>query len=296
MADNTDEEHLDNPTNSQSENHPDDFIATIDSESIKPNQETENMEVHAHDLHKAPGHGWKHYIFEFLMLFFAVSLGAYVENLRESSLHKEEVKTHINSLVSDLQTDISLFESGIDRNNYGAQMADSLIELLHSDISNTTDIYVAARTVTANLGYSYTNSKSFDQMKSSGLLRYIKPNYLLDSIGSYYVSFQWLNNQTELLRLKMDEIHKKNALLFDSYVFQQMMNNGIENGRNQRTIIKKPAVKPVLLSTNPIDINTVSLNYHYYSSTIKFFLNKSLEQRNRAIRLVKLIKKEYLLE
>jgi hypothetical protein len=296
MASNTEEEHFENPTKTQSENPPDEIISIVDTETINPNQETEKMEVHAHDLHKSPGHGWKHYMFEFLMLFFAVSLGAYVENLRESILHKEEVKTHINSLVADLRTDISLLESGLDRNKYSVQMADSLIELLHSNISNTADIYVAARTVTANLGYSYTNSKSFDQMKSSGLLRYIKPNYLLDSIGSYYVSFQWMSNQTELLRLKMDEIHKKNALLFDSYVFQQMMNNGIENSSNLRTIINKPSVKPVLLSTNPNDINTVSLNYHYYSSTQKFFINKTLEQRDRAIRLVELIKKEYPVE
>ena len=293
MAENTDEEHLGNPPIAQSENPPDEITTSVNTETINPNQETENMEVHAHDLHKAPGHGWKHYMFEFLMLFFAVSLGAYVENLRESILHKEEVKTHINSLVADLQTDISLLESGLDRNKYSGQMADSLIELLHSDISNTVDIYVAARTVTANLAYIYTNSKSFDQMKSSGLLRYIKPNYLLDSIGSYYVSFQWLINQNELLRLKIDEIQKKNALLFDSYVFQQMIKNRIEKGSNRRTIINKPSVKPVLLSTNPNDINTLSLNYHYYSSVLKFFINKSLQQRDRAIRLVELIKKEY---
>ena len=255
-----------------------------------------DMEVH-HHTHASHGKkNWKNYFWEFLMLFLAVSLGAYVENLRESSLHKEEVKTHIVSLLSDLQTDISLFESGIDRNTYGAKMADSLIELLHSDIKNTQAIYVAARTVTANLGYNYTNSKSFDQMKSSGLLRYIKPNNLLDSIGSYYVSFQWLTNQTELLRLKMDEIHKKNALLFDSYVFQQMMNSGYANVGNRRTIINMPSIKPTLLSIDAKDINTVSLNYHYYSSTIKFFINKSLEQQERARRLVALIRKEYEIE
>jgi hypothetical protein len=29
----------------------------------------QNMETHAQHLHKAPGQGWKHYFFEFLMLF-----------------------------------------------------------------------------------------------------------------------------------------------------------------------------------------------------------------------------------
>lgn len=236
---------------------------------------------------------WRSYFWEFLMLFLAVSLGAYVENMRESKLNEEEVQMHIQSLLSDLEADIDLLERVNERNSFSAKMADSLIELLHSDSKNTSEIYVTARTVTANLGYTYSNSKSFDQMKSSGLLRYIKPNYLLDSIGSYYISFQWLNNQTDLLRLKMDEIHKKNNLLFDSYQFQQMMKSGYQNDADNRTIIDKPAIEPTLLSTNINDINSVSLNYHYYSSTIKFFTIRSLAQLDRAKRLVALIKKEY---
>ena len=249
------------------------------------------MEVHAHT--HTSRKKWRHYFWEFLMLFLAVSLGFYAENLREGVLHKKEVKTHMNSLVADLQTDIILFDSVIDRNSYGAQMADSLIELLHSDITNTTDIYFAARSVTANLGYYYTNSKSFDQLKSSGLLRYIRPKRLLDSIGTYYVSFQWLANQTDLLRLKMDEIHKGNDQLFDSYVFHQMMNVGMSSFGSRRTIIKRPSIKPVLLSTDTKDINTVSLNYHYYSSTTKFYQRTAITLRNRAARLIEMVEKEY---
>jgi hypothetical protein len=176
-------------------------------------------------------------------------------------------------------------------------MADSLVELLHSDITNTTEIYFAARTVTANLGYYYTNSKSFEQLKTAGLLRYIKDKELLDSIGTYYASFQWLENQIDLLRLKMDEIHKGNTRLFDSYVFQEMtMNIKIISGSSsngQRTTISKPLVKPSLLSTDVKDINTVSLNYHYYSTTIKFYIRNAIALQNRAKGLIELIKKGY---
>ena len=249
------------------------------------------MEVHAHT--HTPRKKWTHYFWEFLMLFLAVSLGFYAENLREGILHKKEVETHMNSLLSDLQTDILLFDSVIDRNTYSTQMADSLIELLHSDITNTTSVYFTARSVTANVGYYYSNSKSFDQMKSSGLLRFIKPKRLLDSIGTYYVSFQWLANQTDLLRLKLDEIHKGNVLLFDSYVFQQMMNVGLTSSNGRRLIINRPSVKPVLLSSDFKDINTVSLNYHYYSSTAKFYKRTAIAQRERAMRLIELIKKGY---
>lgn len=263
-------------------------------------QTEEEMEVHhhAHDP-AAPHHkkNWKSYFWEFLMLFLAVSLGAYVENTRESMLHKKEMKTQLNSMLSDLQSDITLFDSVTDRNSYGALMADSLVEMLHSDITNTSEIYFAARTVTANLGYYYTNSKSFDQLKTAGLLRYIKNKELLDSIGTYYASFQWLSNQIDLLRLKMDEIHKGNTRLFDSYVFQKMTMNIkiIANSgfSGQRTTITKPLSKPLLLSADVEDINTVSLNYHYYSSTIKFYVRNAIALQNRAKRLIEIIEKEY---
>ncbi len=253
------------------------------------------MEVHAHT--HTPRKKWTHYFWEFLMLFLAVSLGFYAENTRETILHKKEVKTQLNSMLSDLQSDITLFDSVTDRNSYGAQMADSLVEMLHSDITNTIEIYFAARTVTANLGYYYGNSKSFEQLKTAGLLRYIKSKELLDSIGSYYVSFQWLANQIDLLRLKMDEIHKGNTRLFDSYVFQQMMMNikiiaGNALG-GQQTSINKPLVKPSLLSADTRDINTASLNYHYYSSTIKFYVRNAIALQNRAKELIEMIKKEY---
>ena len=89
MADNTDKEHLDTKTNTQSENPPDEINPIKISEVINQNQETENMEVHAHDLHKAHGHGWKHYLFEFLMLFLAVFCGFLAENFREHKVEEE---------------------------------------------------------------------------------------------------------------------------------------------------------------------------------------------------------------
>jgi hypothetical protein len=252
------------------------------------------MEVHAH-THTARKK-WTHYFWEFLMLFLAVSLGFYAENTREVILHKKEVKTQLKSMLSDLQSDIILFDSVTDRNSYGAQMADTLIELLHSDIKNTSGIYFAARTVTANVGYYYTNSKSFDQLKTAGLLRYIKNKELLDSIGAYYVSFQWLNNQIDLLRLKLDEIHKGNTLLFDGYVFQQMISTKIIGAASlggQKTVINKPGVNPYLLSADAKDINTVLLNYHYYSATVKFYIRMGSTLQARAKSLRERIKQEY---
>ena len=67
--------------------------------------QSENMEVHAHDLHKAPGHGLKHYLFEFLMLFLAVFAGFLAENYRETLVNKEKELHYMQNMVADLKAD-----------------------------------------------------------------------------------------------------------------------------------------------------------------------------------------------
>jgi len=63
------------------------------------------METHAHHLHKAPGQGWKHYLFEFLMLFIAVFCGFLAENWREHILDGKREKQYIKSFYEDLTAD-----------------------------------------------------------------------------------------------------------------------------------------------------------------------------------------------
>jgi len=68
MVDNTDEEHLDNPANTQSENLSDKIPPTKDTETITQNQETENMEVHKHPHHLTHKKKWGEYLLEFSAL------------------------------------------------------------------------------------------------------------------------------------------------------------------------------------------------------------------------------------
>jgi hypothetical protein len=104
MADKTDEEHLDNPINNQSENPSDEIIHTTDTETINPNQESENMEVHhhAHDP-AAPHHkkNWKSYFWEFLMLFLAVFCGFLAEYQLEHKIERDRGKQYTYSFYED---------------------------------------------------------------------------------------------------------------------------------------------------------------------------------------------------
>ena len=108
MADNTDEEHLDTPIDTQLENSPDEVTPTPDMETITPNQETENMEVHHHAHHEGKKN-WKSYFWEFLMLFLAVFCGFLAEYQLEHKIEGERGKQYIHSFYEDLVHDTARF-------------------------------------------------------------------------------------------------------------------------------------------------------------------------------------------
>jgi hypothetical protein len=252
------------------------------------------MEVHAHAHTERKK--WSHYLWEFLMLFLAVTLGFWAENLREERKRAEETHLGMITMLSDLRSDAAFLDSVMDRNSYGAAMADSVVELMHDDIGNTSSLYFAARAVTSNLGYYYTNSKSYDQLKSAGLLKLVRPGELMDSISRYYTTFQWLANQTDLMRLKMDNVHLGNDPVFDSYVFHKMMKFSLGSYTGRHLVPNRPVGNPPLLTRDPTTLNAVSLNYHYYASTLRFYNRTAGFQLSLARRLITWIEKEYARE
>ncbi len=71
------------------------------------------METHGNHLHHAPGGGWKHYMFEFVMLFLAVFCGFLAENFREHQVEKERGRQYLKSFYEDLKTDTAIIASHV---------------------------------------------------------------------------------------------------------------------------------------------------------------------------------------
>ena len=106
MADNINDETLDNPINFKSADPSNEIIPVTEKDTITPNQETENMEVHKHPHHATHTKKWGEYLLEFIMLFLAVFLGFIAENIREHVVENDRVKEYAISLVQDLQNEI----------------------------------------------------------------------------------------------------------------------------------------------------------------------------------------------
>ncbi len=235
---------------------------------------------------------WKKYFFDFSMISLAVILGFYAENLRESMKEKAEIKDNMKSLLSDLVSDVDQFDRALEINTYGYKCADALVSLLGNEITNTNAIYYNARAVTANICFFYANTKTFEQIKSAGMLKLIESEELLHTVGTYYSNFQLLENIDIAVRLKQDNVHRGNGALFDAYAFSQMQVK-YDNVNRVHTEIMAPTNHPPLISTDPKTVNEVALNNYYLGAALKFDCSAAERQRTLAQKLIASIKAQY---
>lgn len=218
MADNIEEEYLDNPTNSQSKNLSDEIIPTKGIELIKPNQETENMEVHHHpDLHRKPKK-WKEYFLEFLMIFLAVTMGFIAENIREhfteTKIAHQNLEAYRNDLLQNEKFFIKVDNSFTDM----LPIYDSIVSIFYEKKENKELPVLSRLLLEGQLNPVITiNTPTYEQLISSGSLRFIDNKELKDSMANYqaqinsYVDYNdriitTLNNQLGEIG-KIEDMH-----------------------------------------------------------------------------------------
>lgn len=156
------------------------------------------METHAHHLHKAPSQGWKHYFFEFLMLFLAITLGFFVENQREHYMEHLKAKEFATSLVQDLQNDTAAIDLHRREEDLYIGVADSLRVLSKQKLEGRNaavfSFYTRFIYWTAPITW---NRATFEQIKNSGGLRYFKNYLLLEKLMKYDILINDMRSESE---------------------------------------------------------------------------------------------------
>jgi hypothetical protein len=159
------------------------------------------METHAHHLHKAPGHGWKHYLFEFLMLFLAVFCGFFAENFREHQMEKESAAELAHSFYDELKADSANIEAiQIRRQKRDAALTYLMKYFRDSSVANS------SKTFSLNFSYGFEVFSPYlfepkdailNQLKSSGSLRYFKSMKLQKLTGDLSVAIANIRTRNE---------------------------------------------------------------------------------------------------
>jgi len=142
------------------------------------------MEVHAH-THTARKK-WTHYLWEFLMLFLAVFCGFLAENIREHKIEQHRAKEYAMSLVQDLQNDTTAINTQKKTGELYVASVDSLFTYSKTKLDGVTatmfSFYTRFMYWTGPMAW---NRATFEQIKNSGNMRYIKNHQLLQKLLKY---------------------------------------------------------------------------------------------------------------
>jgi len=175
------------------------------------------MEVHHHP--KVEKKNFKEYFLEFLMIFLAVTMGFFAENIREYMSDREKEHAEINGLVKNLTSDSVAIESALQHYQSSEMEIDSLMELIKTGKykENQQTFYRMAYQTRGSRVFEYSNV-TFQQMESSGDLRLIRN----DEIRNYLVNYNNTINtgiralETRLLETEKNQAELQNNLLDDT--------------------------------------------------------------------------------
>lgn len=174
------------------ENQAGDEKSTLEEPNeLKEPEKAKNMEIpHAHSNHHE--RKLKDYIFEFFMLFLAVTAGFFMENMRENYVDNHKGLQYISSLFKDLQDDTTSIRGSIEENETQIKCIDSILVLLEkptldSDIRN---LYDLTNKYLNNISAFAAREVTITQLRNSGGLRLIENKSASDSIVYYYETYE----------------------------------------------------------------------------------------------------------
>lgn len=180
--------------------------------------QTEIMEVHKHPHHPMHEKKWKEYLLEFLMIFFAVTLGFYAENIREHVSDTNREKEYMRSMLEDLRQDTANCARVISKNAAIIHGLDTLISHIltpvHDD-GNVNSIYAYC------IKYRYYNpevqfsERTMSQLKNNGGLRLVRKTEVSDALSSYDQGIRFCDRQRDQVLHYYGVLDQTELALFD---------------------------------------------------------------------------------
>lgn len=257
------------------------------------------MEVHhhSHASHKK----WTHYFWEFLMLFLAVTLGFFAENMREHSVERHRVKQYARSLILDLEKDTSMINLVMFRINRYVRMTDTLAAYLRQrPLNQIRNINVFILSAIDRYPPYIWNRATIEQLKNSGSLRYFTDENIVRAISIYDANTHHMDEDQKA----DDELANAAASLRSEVVDMDYSKEFTFALRNNIDSMMKTAELAELVATDHHELIAKDI------PVIRIFLNSKLNMRKHLMirsedelpklkkdagKLIELLKKEFKL-
>jgi len=199
---------------------------------------------------------WKHYLFEFVILFVAVLAGFWADNWREKLSDGRREKEYIGFLISDLNSDKKKVLDLKGNLEYRNLNLDTLIDEFNADNlkMKASELHFHAMNVSmivSGSGLDPTDA-AFTLLQNDGF-RVIQERSIVDSVFLYYEGVRRLNNHYNELLESNYEMLSTMMEIFDFKVFNKQWNPLISNSFNRseehpRVIVQDPKQQCIFIN------------------------------------------------
>ncbi|MFZ9661923.1 MAG: hypothetical protein ACO29O_08595 [Chitinophagaceae bacterium] len=209
------------------------------------------------EVHHPHSHGpkkWKEHFLEFLMLFLAVTLGFFAENLRDQYIEKERAHEYLQHLESDIDNNIHFIDSLIVRDRQMLHKFDSA--LLYLATAKEIDLDSLYSNLPVNVFRFLSKNDTYEQMKSSGSLRYIKDHELLELILDYSNATLAAESRSTQMETEFATTHW--IIAINNFMTKESaIRDYQKNRRGYQTLFKDDVTSELLIDTTYLKIETL---------------------------------------
>lgn len=249
------------------------------------------MEVHHHPDINHKSKKWKEYFLEFLMIFLAVALGFFAENIREHFTDRTKEKQYIKGFIENVKDDTATLRGVIEFDERQEKGISQMLKLAHVNMnidSNRKSFYNTAIQYFYSSASFKSNDITLQQLKNTGDYRLIEKDHVSDSLTKYdadihsiYVQANYYDSYFKDILNRMDEL--VDMTIFEDTAFEI---NGTLAGK-EFPVLRDDNGKLRTLFNKIFDFKIITNSY------VEYNLKPQLEN---AKNLIAFLKKEYNLK
>ena len=245
------------------------------------------MEVHAH-THTARKK-WTHYFWEFLMLFLAVFCGFLAENQREHIVEHQREKKYMKSMLADLAADTVFINDEEEDSKSIVQWQTSMQKDLYSD-----SVFEKVKTAyNQYAGYFRLltprfNDQTITQLRNSGNLRLVRNTEIEGKLSEYWKGINTLMKVAERVEQRYDVSAEMASRIYN----RKYMISQFDTATNRYQYSIDPKAEFMTHDRNEL-IAFANIVNRILSSIEGVYIPVLQLQKDRAMELILLIKKEY---
>lgn len=244
------------------------------------------MEIHHRIKHPKKGRKYREYLFEFLVIFVAITGSYFAENLREHFVDRHKEKMFMESLLQDLKNDSANLAEVIRLNKEQVKGLDSLLNLMNNKLSNAEIIKFCQYDIKYTLNYTGFNpiTRTITELMNTGGLGLIRFKTVSDGIVGYETTKNAVLKQAELLENRYEKITDQQTEIIDLF--------SIMKSRQGSSIVHLKGY-PLLVTTNIKKMHAFYFNITLFKGAIGGYAKRTEPLLNQATSLIQLIKEKY---